>query len=114
MIISYQESTTGSNNLDGTAGNGLVCTGQGESTGGSRCVIRSYGIYAASALTSYALRLKNGSTNMRTIDSGTTVVSDSALDQAIIIPPGWTLEFSTVGASNGCTAWAEIELTSHV
>lgn len=113
MIISYEESTTGSDNLDGSAGNGLVCTGQGGSDGGSRFIIRAYGIYAASALTTYTLRLKKGATNMRTIDSGSSTISDSAIGLAIVVPPGWTVEFETTGASAGCTAWAELELSDH-
>jgi hypothetical protein len=114
MLHSYEESTTGSNDLDGGDGSGLVLTGIGNDDGGNRYVIRAYGIYAASALTSYALRLKSGSTIMRTIDGGSSVITDSAVGQAIVVPPGWTVEFSTSGASAGCTAWCQYEKTQHV
>lgn len=114
MIVTYRESTTGSDNLDGTDGNGLVCTGQGRPEGGSRIIIRGYGIYAASALSTWAIRLKNGATNMRTIDGGSSVNSDSAVGQAIVVPPGWTVEIVTTGASAGCTAWVEYEIASSV
>lgn len=114
MLYTYRESTEGSDNLDGTAGNGLVLTGIGDVDGGARYVIRGFGIYAASALSTWALRLKNGSTNMRTIDGGSSVVSDSAVGQAIVVPPGWTVEVVTTGASAGCTAWVEYEKTQHV
>lgn len=110
MIISYEISTTGSDNLDGTEGNGLVCTGQGSADGGSRIVIRSVGIYAASALSTWACRLKNGATSMQTIDGGSSVVQDVSSGLSVIVPPGWTVEISTTGASAGCTAWVEYEL----
>lgn len=114
MFISYTESTTGTDNLDGTAGNGLVCTGQGDGDGGSRFILRQYGFYAAGSV-NYNLRLKDGSGNNRlTIDGGTGVTGNDVVKNAdLIVPPGWTVEFSTTSATNGCTAWAELELAGH-
>jgi hypothetical protein len=111
MLISFTVSTEGANDLDGSAGNGLVCTGQGS---GSRLVIRSAGIYAAAALTSWSLGLYNGATLVSTLATDTTVTSDAQDELAVPVPQGWTVQARTAGASQGCTVWVEMERTTDV
>lgn len=117
MLISYNESTSDSDNFDGAAGSGLVCTGQGKRDGGSRYILRTFGVFADAALSTVALRLYDDAETpnlMATLVSESSVTSYIESGMDVVIPPGWTLEVHSTGASSGGTAWAELELTGDV
>jgi hypothetical protein len=113
MLVHWENATTSTTNMTGIADAGLICTGQGEANGGSRFILRSFGVYAASALTTVALRLYDDAGTpllMATIVNESSVTSYYEDGMNVVVPPGWTLEVHTTGASQGCTAWAEYEV----
>lgn len=113
MLITESDSTTGSNNFDGSDGAGLICTGQGASGGGSRMILRQFGFYASSAVSTLELRLYNDSGTpvlMSTIVDQSTVTDYLQSDMNVIVPVGWALQVHTTGASAGGTAYWALEL----
>jgi hypothetical protein len=114
MLRPYEESTSGSDNFDGGSSNGgLVATGSDKA--GAMTIVRQFGFRAASAVSTLELRIYDDTGTpvlMATPVSESTVTTyiESGLDLAL--PPGWTAQVFTTGASAGGTAWAIVEEAS--
>lgn len=113
MLITYEESTSGSTNFDGTAGQGLIATGANKN--GALTVLRQFGFKTTAAVTTLEVRVYDDTGTpvlMETPISQSSVTSYLETNMAVALLPGWTLEVYTTGASAGGTAWAVTEETS--